>query len=126
MDDKIFYLLLGTFSTVILVCIVLLVGEFKKSFKTKEENDALIEEYFQNDGEIIEIYAEIVDMACGTKMIGVKSAKTVECYVVMFRDELGGVREIPVDHEMYDALEVGMYGTLKLVDGRLYSFEAKN
>ena len=36
MDDKIFFLLLGAFSTVILVCIVLLVGEFKKSFKTKE------------------------------------------------------------------------------------------
>lgn len=126
MDDQITNIILGFGAALIVICFILLIREVKKNTKTKEENDAYIEEYFQNDGEIVEIYAEIVDMACGTKMVGAKSVKTVECYVVMFRDELGKIKEIPVDHEMYDALEVGMYGTLKLVDGRLYSFEAKD
>ncbi len=120
--DKMIALFICLFFVFFVVAIVVLT---KKYTPTKEENDAYIEEYFQNDGEIIEEYAEIINLACGTKMVGTKSARTVECYVATFRNELGNIKEIAVDHEMYDALEVGMYGTLKLVDGRLYSFEAK-
>ena len=120
--DEMITLFICLFFVLFVVAIVVLT---KKFTPTKEENDAYIEEYFQNDGEIIEEYAEVINLACGTKMVGTKSARTVECYVATFRNELGKIREIAVDHEMYDALEVGMHGTLKLVDGRLYSFEAK-
>lgn len=117
--------LILVFSIYFVLCVVVFFIVIKRHSSTKEENDAYIEEYFQNDGEIIEEYAEVINLACGTKMVGTKSARTVECYVATFRNELGKVRDIAVDHEMYDALEVGMHGTLKLVDGRLYSFEAK-
>ena len=32
--------------------------------KTKEENQAIIDEYFENNGEILETRAEVIDMAC--------------------------------------------------------------
>ena len=90
----------------------------------KSNSEETDEESVENEGEMVETRAEVIDMFCGTKMIGVKSPKTVEKYVVVFRDDLGKIYEIAVDKEMYDGFEVGMHGNLRLVDGGLYSFEA--
>lgn len=90
---------------------------------TEEEIDETNEEVFEDEGEIVETRAEVIDMACGTKMIGVKSPKTIECYIIVFRDDLGKTFEVPVNKEMYEGFEIGLYGNLKLIDGGLYSFE---
>ena len=89
----------------------------------KSNSEETDEESVENEGEMVETRAEVIDMFCGTKMIGVKSPKTVEKYVVVFRDDLGKIFEIAVDKEMYDGFEVGMHGNLRIVDGGLYSFE---
>jgi hypothetical protein len=89
----------------------------------KSKSEETYEEDFENDGEIIETRAEVIDMACGIKMVGVKSPKTVERYIIVFRDDLGKTFEVPVNKEMYEGFEIGMHGNLKLVDGGLYSFE---
>ena len=126
MGDNIFWIILAVCAVVLLICIPMLIKEIKKTKMTKEEQDAYYEEYFANDGEITLTYAEVVDMACGTKVLGSKSPKCVESYVVTFRTEKGEILPISVDHEMYDAIDVGMTGMLRLVDGRLNSFEADN
>ena len=64
-------------------------------------------------------------MACGTKMIGTKTPKSSQWYMIVFRDDLGKIIEVPVNQEMYEGFEIGMHGTLKLVDGAIYSFEVK-
>lgn len=92
-------------------------------FKEKGTREEAIEEIFDDNGEITETRAEVIDMACGTKMLGVKNPRTVEWYVVVFRDDLGKIIEVSVNKEMYDGFEIGMHGKLKLVDGGLYSFE---
>ena len=89
----------------------------------EEKTDEESEEAYEDDGEIVETRAEVIDMACGTKMIGVKSPKTIERYIIVFRDDLGKTFEVPVNKEMYEGFEIGMHGNLKLVDGGLYSFE---
>ena len=88
-----------------------------------DETDEEAEEAYEDDVEIVETRAEVIDMACGTKMIGLKNVKTVERYIIIFRDDLGKTLEVPVNKEMYEGFEIGMHGNLKLVDGGLYSFE---
>ena len=95
----------------------------KKAMPSKEEQDALIDEYFENNGEIVEVRAEVIDMACGTDMVGSKTAKSVKWFTVKFEKYDGEIIDIPVDEEMYEGIEVGMRGTLRLVDGALNSFE---
>lgn len=95
----------------------------KKAIPSKEEQDALIDKYFENNGEIVEVRAEVIDMACGTDMVGGKTAKSVKWFTVKFEKYDGEIIDIPVDEEMYEGIEVGMRGTLRLVDGHLNSFE---
>lgn len=113
------------FAGITIIYILAIIKHIKKDMGTKEEREAQIEEYFNNDGEIIETHAEVVDMACGTKMIGTKTPKASQWYIIVFRDDLGKIIEAPVNQEMYDGFEIGMHGTLKLVDGALYSFDTK-
>ena len=109
----------------VIVLFPLIIKELKKEMGTKEDREARIEEYFDDDGEIVETRAEVVDMACGTKMIGTKTPKSSQWYMIVFRDDLGKIIEVPVNQEMYEGFEIGMHGTLKLVDGAIYSFEVK-
>ena len=115
----------GVGFAVVFVCFLL-------SFAISSGHDKLnvgekeAEELFEDNGEIVETRAEVIDMACGTTSKGGKVAKTVEWYAIIFKDDLGKVIKVYVDREMYDAFEVGMHGNLKLVDGGLYSFEAKD
>ena len=106
-----------------MILIVALVIYVKKNKKTKEENEAIIEEYFQNNGEIVECRAEVIDMSCGAGMVGGKVARSVKWFSVKFEKYDGEIIDLFVDEEMYEAIEVGMRGNLRLVDGRLNSFE---
>ena len=126
MFDDLFWIIIAAFAAVLVICIAVIIKEVKKTKMTKEEQEAYYEEYFANEGDITLTYAEVVDMACGTKVVGSRSPKCVESYVVTFRTEKGEILQIDVDHEMYDAIDIGMAGMLRLVDGRLNSFEPDN
>lgn len=126
MPDKVMWILISIFVIVWTVFIVIIARELKKKKMTKEEQDAYYEEYFANEGEITLTYAEVVNLTCGTKVVGSKSPKCVESYVITFRDQNGKIFHIDVDREMYDAIDIGMRGLLRLVDGRLNSFEPDN
>ena len=95
----------------------------KKITPSKEEQDAEIDKYFENNGEIVESRAEVIDMSCGTDMVGGKTAKSVRWFKIKFEKYDGEIIEIFVDEEMYEGIEVGMRGNLRLVDGHLNSFE---
>lgn len=121
------YIILGVFFAIFLgIILPFAIKDVKKMKDSQEEYEKNIDEYLNNDGEIIETRAEVVDMACGTKMSGTKNPKALQWYVIVFKDDLGKTIEVPVNYEMYEGFEVGMHGTLKLVDGGLYSFEAKD
>lgn len=126
MPDKVTWILISIFVIVWTVSIVIIARELKKKKMTKEEQDAYYEEYFANEGEITLTYVEVVNLSCGTKVVGSKSPKCIESYVVTFRDQNGKIFHIDVDHEMYDAIDIGMRGLLRLVDGHLNSFEPDN
>lgn len=95
----------------------------KKITPSKEEQDAEIDKYFENNGEIVESRAEVIDMSCGTDMVGGKTAKSVRWFKIKFEKYDGEIIEVPVDEEMYEGIEVGMRGNLRLVDGHINSFE---
>lgn len=95
----------------------------KKITPSKEEQDAEIDKYFENNGEIVESRAEVIDMSCGTDMVGGKTAKSVRWFKIKFEKYDGEIIDIFVDEEMYEGIEVGMRGNLRLVDGHLNSFE---
>ena len=95
----------------------------KKITPSKEEQDAEIDKYFENNGEIVESRAEVIDMSCGTDMVGGKTAKSVRWFKIKFEKYDGEIIEVPVDEEMYEGIEVGMRGNLRLVDDHLNSFE---
>ena len=121
------YIILGVFFAIFLgIILPFAIKDVKKMKDSQEEYEKNIDEYLNNDGEIIETRAEVVDMACGTRMSGTKNSKALQWYVIVFKDDLGKTIEVPVNYEMYEGFEVGMHGTLKLVDGGLYSFEAKD
>ena len=115
---------LGLVAILFAMAFVVIIGYFIRiAIKEKGTREEAIEEIFDDNGEITETRAEVIDMACGTKMLGVKNPRTVEWYVVVFRDDLEKIIEVPVNKEMYDGFEIGMHGKLKLVGGGLYSFE---
>ena len=118
--ENIIYIILGVW---FLATIIGLIIYIKKTMPSKEEQDAEIDAYFENNGEIVESRAEVIDMSCGTDMVGGKTAKSVRWFKIKFEKYDGEIIEVPVDEEMYEGLEVGMRGNLRLVDGYLNSFE---
>ena len=119
--ENIIYIILGVW---FLATIIGLIIYLKKTMPSKEEQDAEIDKYFEeNNGEIVESRAEVIDMSCGTDMVGGKTAKSVRWFKIKFEKYDGEIIEVPVDEEMYEGIEVGMRGNLRLVDGYLNSFE---
>ena len=118
--ENIIYIILGVW---FLATIIGLIIYLKKTMPSKEEQDAEIDAYFENNGEIVESRAEVIDMSCGTDMVGGKTAKSVRWFKIKFEKYDGEIIEVFVDEEMYEGLEVGMRGNLRLVDGHLNSFE---
>lgn len=105
------------------ICVVIFGN---KRTKTKKETDLEIDEYLNSEGEIITTHAEVIDIACGTKMVGSKNPKAVQWFVITFKKDNGEIIEVPVDNEMYEGFDIGMKGELKLVNGQLNSFQLDN
>ena len=123
--DQILCIVMIVFGVALIACIVYPFFDLKKN---KEKYDAETEEYadkkFAEEAEVEAFRAEIVDMVCGTGMVGSyhlpKSQKT---FLVVFKNENGELREICVSEDVYISLEVGMRGMLTLLDENLDSFE---
>ena len=87
------------------------------------------DEQLRDDGELLTVPAEVVDMACGAKSIGYqnhKQPKAVKFFAVQFKDDEGTLCDLAVPEESYDGFDVGLCGTLTLIDGMLYGFEPDN
>ncbi len=126
--DQILCIVMIVFGVALIACIVYPFFDLKKN---KEKYDAYAEEIrkkedeeFEREPETKSFHAEIVDMVCGTGLVGSyhlpKSQKT---FLVVFKNENGELREICVSEDVYISLEVGMRGMLTLLNENLDSFE---
>ena len=89
-----------------------------------KEKEAEEDKEFERDAEIVTVHAEIVDMVCGTGMVGsYRLPKSSKTFIIKFSADSGEVYELSVPEEYYLELSVGQTGTLTLVEGNLDSFE---
>ena len=95
--------------------------KYAAMMKEKEEEE---DEEFEREAEIVTVHAEIVDMVCGTGMVGsYRLPKSSKTFIIKFSADSGEVYELSVPEEYYLELSVGQTGTLTLVEGNLDSFE---
>ena len=98
----------------------------KSKGKEKIKLMQMTEPSFDDEGEQVVVHVEVVDMTCGVESVGYqayKQPKAVKYFVIQFKDDEGGLWEIPVVEEMYDGFEKGQTGMLTLIDGELISFD---
>ena len=89
-----------------------------------KEKEAEEDKEFERDAEIVTVHAEIVEMVCGTGMVGsYRLPKSSKTFIIKFSADNGEVYELSVPEEYYLELSVGQTGTLTLVEGNLDSFE---
>ena len=95
--------------------------KYAAMMKEKEEEE---DEEFEREAEIVTVHAEIVDMVCGTGMVGsYRLPKSSKTFIIKFSADSGEVYELSVPEEYYLELSVGQTGTLTIVEGNLDSFE---
>ncbi|MBP3938440.1 MAG: hypothetical protein IK955_03450 [Clostridia bacterium] len=76
--------------------------------------------------ESVKIHATVVDLFCLTEMIGIKTPRTQETFIVTFKTDNNEQIKVNIPQEMYDGLEIGQYGEVTLIEGELYSFIVRN
>ena len=77
-------------------------------------------------GERFTAYTEVVDMVCGVSSEGYnnfKMPRAEKYFIISFKDESGEVLKVSVPEEVYEGFDIGLRGTLTLIDGQLDSFE---
>ena len=116
--ENIFEIILG----IVVLAFIGVVIFGNKRTKAKKQTDSEIDEYINSEGEVITTHAEVIDLSCGTKVVGSKSLTATEWYVVTFKKDNGEIFELSVDSEMYEGFEVGMSGEVTTVNGQLNSF----
>lgn len=124
------YLLVGIAAVLILVTtFILQIIDYKKNkekYPSPQKLREMEDEKFNNEGDIVTTHAEVIDMICGVNSIGYqayKQPKAVKHFIIKFKCDDGEVLNIPVYEEIYDAFDIGLSGTLRLIDGKLNSFE---
>ena len=114
------------------VCLAfLIIYPFYDLKKNKKKYDAYAEEIrkkedeeFEREPEIESFHAEIVDMVCGTGMVGsYRLPKSQKTFLIVFKSDEGEITELMVPEAFYLELEVGMKGILTICEGNLDSFE---
>ena len=105
-------------------------GIFIDLIKNKDKYKAEVyeaeEKILADEGEIITVHAEVVDMSCGVNTVGYqayKQPKAVKHFIITFKCDDGEIRHVNLSEEMYDGFDIGLVGVLTLVDGQLSSFE---
>ena len=117
-------ILLPTFIVVFILIIFLdqKINKKKYAAEMKEKEDKEDEE-FEREAETVTVHAEIVDMVCGTGMVGsYRLPKSSKTFIIKFSCDDDKTYELRVPEEYYLELSVGQKGTLTLVEGNLYSF----
>ena len=111
-------------------CIPLTILDIKKNkhkyITTKEELREWEDKRLNDEGEVVTLHAEVVDMTCGVKMLPYQSYKlpqSVKQFIITFKTDDGNIITLPVLEEMYDGFEIGLVGTLTTIDGKLDSFQ---
>ena len=122
----------GLFAFIFVIAVISSVMEHKKIKKEygSASKKAMAEEEkrLSDEGEVLEIYAEVIDMICGVHTAGEQlytNPKATREFLIKFREDNGRIYDIFVDESFYDGFEKGQRGKLILVDGRLYSFETE-
>ncbi len=96
----------------------------KKYAEIRREIDEKVDREFEREAEVESFHAEVVDMICGTGMVGsYRLPKSEKTFIVTFKNDGGEIYELPVPEEYYLELSVGQKGMLTLVEGNLDSFE---
>ena len=117
-------LLLGGIA--IFVIIIMGILDYRKNkdkYLTKEQYRELEEARLNDEGEITNAHAEVIDLECGVTTIGYQQPKAVKHFIIHFKYDNGDIIKIPVNEEMYRGFDIGLAGTLTLIDGQLNSFE---
>ena len=99
--------------------------------KNKKKYDAYAEEIRKKEDEEFErepdvkcFHAEIIDMVCGTGMVGsYRLPKSKKTFLIVFKSDENEITELMVPEEYYIELEVGQKGILTVCEGNLDSFE---
>ncbi|MBO7197076.1 MAG: DUF2500 family protein [Clostridia bacterium] len=113
------------FVAMIAIIVFTVIYDLKKN-KAKYDKEAkeYAEKKFAEEAEVTTMHAEILDMVCGTGMVGSyllpKSEKT---FLIIFKTDGGESLELRVPEEYYLELKVGQKGMLTIVEGNLDSFE---
>lgn len=115
-------------AVILAVGIPLIIIDYKKNkdqyVMTPEKLYEMEEEILNREAEIESFDAEIVDMVCGTGMVGsYRLPKSVKTFLLIFKKSDGEIIDLSVSEEVYLSLEVGMRGRVTLLDGKLDSFE---
>ena len=88
-----------------------------KTEKTIEQNP----DDFQP--ETVEMTVKVIDQTCSAKMVGTKTPKAVNEFIITFESTDGKVFKLSVPEECYDGFDIGQVGRLTTVNGELYGFE---
>lgn len=123
MDDVLLWGFIA-FGVMIAIIIFTTVFDLKKNgAKYKKEAEEYEEQKFSEDGEVESMHVEIVDMICGTGMVGsYRLPKSVKSFVIIFKKDDGEMLELLVPEEYYLELSVGDHGTLTLLEGNMDGF----
>ncbi len=108
------------FASIILVFAYLIFFWIKLHRLRKRDEPLDVSEQAEPTQEVLE--ATVVDLACGARLVGMKTPKSVKEFMVVFQEENGNIRKFYVPEEMYHGFEVGQKGVLTLVDGHIYGF----
>ena len=99
----------------------------RKQQENSEKPQATAEELPEEDiPSPTAVYAEVIDMVCGTGMmpiIGHKSPKAVRYFLIKFKTDDGQELEFEVEEEIYQGFDKGMTGTLTYFYEQVFSFE---
>lgn len=122
MTTEMWILLIGGIAVLGIVAIPF-IDLIKNKDKYRSEVYENEEKRLNDEGDIVEMHAEVVDMVCGVNTIGHKEPKALKRFVVTFKLDDGEVMSLSVPEVFYTGFDIGLKGTLTLIDGQLSSFE---
>lgn len=122
MTTEMWMLLIGGIAVLGIVAIPF-IDLIKNKDKYRAEVYENEEKRLNDEGETVEVHAEVVDMNCGVNTVGHKEPKTLKRFIVTFKLDDGELMSLSVPEVFYTGFDIGLKGTLRLIDGQLSSFE---
>jgi hypothetical protein len=122
MTTEMWILLIGGIAVLGIVAIPF-IDLIKNKDKYRAEVYENEEKRLNDEGDIVEMHAEVVDMVCGVNTVGHKEPKALKRFSVTFKVDDGELMSLSVPEVFYTGFDIGLKGTLTLIDGQLSSFE---